>query len=180
MKISKWARVLAISGVVLVLAGLSVSCGGGGGEKEVSGPDEYAKAVCEAVGKHYAEGEALFGGGSALENAQDPSELQDAIAKAQPLVKAMADDMDKIKPPAEVKTWHEETVAGLTTAAELFGELKDILDKPLEEAMAGITDLQPKLDAMDQPFGSISDLPSEYQDAFQNEPTCENLDFLNE
>jgi len=180
VKISKWARILAISTAVLMLMGLSVSCGGDDGEKEVSGPDEYAKAVCQAVGKHYAEGEALFGESSAFENAEDPSELQDAIAKAQPLVKAMADDLDKIKPPSEVKDWHEGTVAGLTTAAELFGELKDILDKPLEEAMDELTNLQPDLEGMDQPFGSISDLPAEYQDAFANEPECEGLDFLNE
>jgi hypothetical protein len=180
VKISKWARVLAISTAVLVLVGLGVSCGGGGGEKEVSGPDEYAKAVCEAIGKHYAKGEALFGDNSAFQNAEDPSELQDAIAEAQPLVKAMADDMDKIKPPSEVKEWHESTVAGLTTAAELFGELKDILNKPLEEAMNELTDLEPELTGMEQPFGSVSDLPSEYQDAFANEPACEGLDFLNE
>ncbi len=179
MKISKWARVLAISTAVLVLMGLSVSCGGDGDEKEVSGPDEYAKAVCQAVGKHYAEGEALFGG-SALENAEDPGEMQDAIAKAQPLIEAMADDLDKIKPPSEVKDWHDDTVAGLEMAAELFGELKDILNKPLEEAMNELTDLQPDLEGMDQPFGSVSDLPSEYQDAFANEPECQGLDFLNE
>jgi len=177
VKISKWARVLVISTAVLALMGLSVSCGGDD-EKEVSGPDEYAKAVCQAVGEHYAEGEALFGESSALENAEDPSELQDAIAEAQPLVKAMADDMDKIKPPSEVKEWHEATVAGLTMAAELFGELKDILDKPLEEAMNELTDLQPDLEEMDQPFGSLSDLPSEYQDAFANEPECEGLDIF--
>ncbi|OFW62483.1 MAG: hypothetical protein A2Y74_04245 [Actinobacteria bacterium RBG_13_63_9] len=181
MKISKWARVLAISTAVLALVGLSVSCGGGGdGEKEATGPDDYAKAVCQAIGKYYAEGEALFGDSSALENAEDPGELQDAIEKAQPLVKGMADDLDKIKPPSEVKDWHEGTVAGLTTAAELFGELKDILDKPLEEAMAEITELQPELEGMADTFGSISDLPSEYQDAFENEPECANLDIFGE
>ena len=179
MKISKWARVLAISTAVLVLAGLSVSCGGGGGKTEATGPDEYAKAVCEAIGKQYAEGEALFGG-SAFENAEDPSELQDAIAKAQPIVKAMADDLDKIKPPSEVKDWHESAVVGLTTAAELFGKLNDILDKPLEEAMNEITELQPELEGMDQPFGSLSDLPSEYQTAFENEPACQDLDIFSE
>ena len=181
MKISKWARVLAISTAVLALVGLSVSCGGGGdGEKEATGPDDYAKAVCQAIGKYYAEGEALFGDSSVLENAEDPAELQDAIAKAQPLIQGMADDLDKIKPPSEVKDWHESMVTGMTTAAELFGELKDILDKPLDEAMAGITDLQPELEGLDASFGSLQDLPSEYQDAFANEPKCEGLDILSE
>jgi len=180
VKISKWAKVLAISTVVLVLVGLGLSCGGGGGEKEAAGPDEYAKAVCEAVGKRFAEGETLFGEGSAFENAEDPADLQDAIAKAQPLIQGMADDLDKIKPPSEVKDWHESMVTGMTTAAELFGELKDILDKPLDEAMAGLTDLQPELEGLDASFGSLEDLPSEYQDAFENEPKCEGLDMLGE
>jgi len=165
----------------LLMVGLGLSCGGGGGgEKEAKGPDEYAKAVCEAVGKRFAEGETLFGEGSVLENAEDPAELQDAIAKAQPLIQGMADYLDKIEPPSEVKDWHEGMVTGMTTAAELFGKLKDILDKPLDEAMAGITDLQPELEGLDASVGSLGDLPSEYQDAFENEPKCEGLDILSE
>jgi hypothetical protein len=186
VKISKWAKVLAISAVVLLMAGLSAGCGGGGddgggggGKTETSGPDEYAKAVCDAIGKRYAEGEALFGDNSALENAEDPAALQDAIAKAQPLVQGMADDLGDIKPPSEIKDWHEGMVTSMTATAELFGELKDILDKPLEEAMAGITELQSRFDELQDPFGSLSDLPQEYQDAFENDSKCQELDIFN-
>jgi len=190
VKISKWAKVLMISTMALLMVGLSMSCGGGddnggggGGDSaktSANSPEEYAQAVCDAIGKYYAEGETLFGDSSAFENAQDPAELQDAIAKAQPLIQGMADDLDKIEPPSEVKDWHEGMVTGMTTAAELFGKLKDILDKPLDEAMAGITDLQPELEGLDASFGSLQDLPSEYQDAFENEPKCQGLDILSE
>ena len=190
MKIGKWAKVLMISTMALLMVGLSVSCGGGddkggggGGDSaktSANSPEEYAQVVCDTIGKRSAEVEALFGDSSALENAEDPAELQDAIAKAQPVVKGLADDLDKIEPPSEVKDWHEGMVTGMTTAAELFGKLKDILDKPLDEAMAGITDLQPELEGLDASFGSLSDLPSEYQDAFKNEPKCEGLDILSE
>ena len=191
MKISKWAKVLAISTVVLLMVGLSVSCGGGGdnggsgdnggggdsAKKSADSPEEYAKAVCGAIGERYAEGEALFGDNSAFESAEDPADLKDAIAKAQPLIEGMADDLDKINPPSEIKDWHESLVTGMTTAADLFGELSDILDKPLDEAMGEIADLQSRFDEMGDPFGSLGNLPSEYQDAFENEPKCEDLDF---
>jgi hypothetical protein len=186
VKISKWAKVLMISIMALLMVGLSVSCGGGGDDKSSGGgdggaktsassPDEYAQVVCDTIGKRSAEVEALFGDSSAFKNAEDPAELQDAIAKAQPVVKGLADDLDKIEPPSEIKDWHENMVTSMAGAAELFGEMKDILDKPLDEAMAEITDLQPKFDALSDPFGSLSDLPQEYQDAFDNEPKCQDL-----
>jgi hypothetical protein len=189
VKIGKWAKVLAISAVVLLMAGLSMSCGGGdddkssgggdgGAKTSASSPEEYAQVVCDTIGKRYAEGEALFGDSSAFENAEDPAALQDAIAKAQPLVQGMADDLGDIEPPSEINDWHENMVTSMAGAAELFGEMKDILDKPLEEAMAEITDLQPKFDALSDPFGSLSDLPQEYQDAFDNEPKCQDLNIF--
>ena len=179
MKISEWAKVLAISTVALLMVGLSMSCGGdGGAKKSASSPEEYAQVVCDTIGKRSAEVETLFGDSSALENAEDPGQLQDAIAKAQPVVKGLADDLDKIEPPSEIKDWHENMVTAMAGAAELFGELKDILDKPLDEAMAEITDLQPKFDELGDPFGSLSDLPQEYQDAFDNESKCQDLDIF--
>jgi hypothetical protein len=180
VKDCKWAKVLAISTVVLLMAGLSVSCGGGGGKKSANSPDEYAGQVCDAIGKRSAEVETLFGDSSAFGNAEDPAQLQDAIAKAQPVIQGMADDLGKIEPPSEVKDWHEGMVTGMTATAELFGELKDVLDKPLDEAIAGITDLQSRFDELQDPFGSLSDLPSEYQDAFNNDPKCQGLDIFSQ
>jgi hypothetical protein len=185
VKIGKWLKAVgAIAAIsVLGLAVLSIGCGGsddngggGGGGKSVDTPEEYAAAVCDALAGRIGEMEALFSGETAFE---DPSQLKDAIDKVQPAVDQLAKDLDKINPPSDVKDWHDSSVEAMTQAADLFDKLGKILDKPLDEAMAEMEDLMPQLEGMQEPFG-MEDLPQEYQDAFESDPKCQELDIFSQ
>jgi len=178
VKISKWTKVLAISTVVLLMVGLSVSCGGGGDDKKsANSPEEYAQAVCETLAGRISELDALMNGTTGFD---DPSQLKDAIDKAEPAIKEMAKDLDKINPPSDVKDWHNNMVATMNQTADLFGKLGDILNKPLDQVMAEMENLSPELENMQEPFAGLSDLPQEYQDAFENDSKCQELDILSE
>ena len=182
MKIGKWIKaagmIAAVS--VLALAVLSTGCGGdddnggGGGGKSADTPEEYAAAVCETLAGGIGEMEALFSGETEFE---DPSQLKDAIEEVQPAVEQLAKDLDKINPPSDVKDWHDSAVEAMAQAADLFDKLGKVLDKPLDEAMAELEDLMPELEGMQEPFG-MEDLPQEYQDAFENDSKCQDLDIF--
>ena len=182
MKIGKWIKAAGMIAAVSVLglAVLSIGCGGGddngdgGGGKSTDNPEEYAAAVCETLAGRIGEMEALFSGETEFE---DPSQLKDAIEEVQPTVDQLAKDLDKINPPSEIKDWHDSAVEAMAQAADLFDQLGNILDKPLDEAMAEMEDLMPELEGMQEPFG-MADLPQEYQDAFENDPKCQELDIL--
>jgi hypothetical protein len=66
----------------------------------------------------------------------------------------------------------------MSAAADLFNQMGDALDKPLDEAMAEITDLSTEMNDLDNPFGSMGDLPEEYQTAFENNADCQDLQNL--
>jgi hypothetical protein len=66
----------------------------------------------------------------------------------------------------------------MSAAADLFSQMGDALDKPLDEAMADITDLSTEMGDLDNPFGSMGDLPEEYQTAFENNADCQDLQNL--
>ena len=173
MRIGKRTKVVGVLGaMLLVVAWLGVGCGDGGGEEAAEGPEEYASLMCEAMGKHADDLEALMGDEMAFE---DPSEMSDFLADAGPVLEALANDLEKVKPPADIKDWHLGMVSGLSDSAELFGEMKDILDKPMEEALEEIEDLTGRFEDMGAPLGELGDLPAEYQEAFQNEPKCQEL-----
>jgi hypothetical protein len=186
VKIRKWMKVIALMSAMLLLLGLSASCGGGGDNKDGGGgggsaktsansPEEYAQAVCGTLAGRIGELDSLINGDTAFD---DPSQLKDAIDKAEPVIKEMAKDLDKISPPADVKDWHQNMVAAMNQAANLFGKLGDILNKPLDQAMADMESLSPELENMQEPFAGLSDLPQAYQDAFNNDSKCQELDIL--
>jgi hypothetical protein len=147
---------------------------GGGGKAE--GPDEYAQQVCDTLGDRFNELNTLMEGG----DFDDPEQLQEAISDARPVIEDLANDLGDIEPPSEIEDWHNGLVTTLSQASELFGKLGDVLDKPLDEALAAMEELAPELEEMQAPFEGVTDLPQEYQDAFENEPACQELDILGE
>ena len=177
MKISKWAKVLTISTMALLMVGLSVSCGGGGGDKKTAkSPDEYAGQVCEAFSKYVADLEALMNGDI---QGDDPSQLKDAVAKMGPMFTGMSADMKKIDPPSDIADWHNSAVAAFAQAGDLMGQMEKALDKPLDEAMAEITDLSSQF-GDNSPLDSLGEPPSPYNEAFQTNSKCTELGIFNQ
>jgi len=184
LKISKWAKVLAISTMALLMVGLSLSCGGGsdngGGsniaKKSASSPDEYAGQVCDALSKYVADLETLMNGET---QANDASQLKDAVSKMAPMFQGISDDMNKINPPSDIADWHNSAVAAFAQAGDLMGQMEKALDKPIDEAMTEITDLSAKF-SNDSPFTSLGEPPSPYKEAFQTNSKCTELGIFNQ
>jgi hypothetical protein len=184
LKISKWAKVLTISTVVLLMVGLSVSCGGGGdngggsniAKKSASSPDEYAGQVCDALSKYVADLETLMNGDI---QGDDPSQLKDAVSQMAPMFQGISDDMNKIDPPSDIADWHNSAVAAFAQAGDLMGQMEKALDKPMDEAMAEITDLSSQF-SDNSAFDSLGEPPSPYKEAFQTNSKCTELGIFNQ
>ncbi|MDI6856769.1 MAG: hypothetical protein QME71_00405 [Dehalococcoidia bacterium] len=182
MKIGKWPGLAgAVVVSLLVAVTLMSGCGGdddgnGGGGGAAESPDEYAKQVCETLGDRFNELDRLMEGS----DFEDPEQLREAIDEARPVLEDLSNDLDDIDPPAEVEEWHDSMVSALSQASELFGKLGDVLDKPLDEAMGALEELMPELEEMQTAFAGVGELPQEYQDAFENEPACADLELLSE
>jgi hypothetical protein len=174
VRLGKWVRLVGVMGAtLLVVAWLGAGCGGDDGGEETKGPEEYARAMCEAMGKHADDLKGFMAEEQAFE---DPSELGDFLADTAPVLKGLADDLGKVGPPADIKDWHEAMVAGLSDTADLFSELDELMDKPLEEAQGELEDLFAEMENIGEPLGDLGDLPAEYQEAFDNEPKCQKLE----
>ena len=148
---------------------------GSGTSKQAKGADEYASQFCGALGKYADDIQALS---TAETDMEDPAAMQDFIDQMVPLFEGISKDLDKINPPSEAADWHNGLVEGMSAAADLFNQMGDALDKPLDEAMAEITDLSTEMNDLDNPFGSMGDLPEEYQTAFENNADCQDLQNL--
>jgi hypothetical protein len=178
VNLGKRAKAIGVVSVVLfVVAALGVGCGGGGNAKQASSPDEYADQVCTALSKYADDMEALMNSDVSMD---DPSAAKDAASEMSSLFKAMANDLDKINPPSDVKDMHEALITSLRSIADLAGQLVSAMDKPLDEALGDIEDISAQMGDVGMPFTSLSDLPSGYQDAFQNNETCQKLSILGE
>jgi hypothetical protein len=137
--------------------------------------DDYASAVCGAISEYADEIEELSNSDADFE---DPEAMKDMMDQAVPVLEGISKDLDKIKPPSEVGDWHEQMVSGMSMAADLFSRMGEALDKPLEEAMADLEDLTTEMADVEDPFGTMQDLPAEYQAAFESNPDCEELQNL--
>jgi len=100
------------------------------------------------------------------------------MAQAVPVLKGIAKDLGKIDPPSEVEDWHDGMVSTMSLAADLFDQMGEALDKPIEEAMADLEELSSEMTDVEDPFGSMTDLPAEYQTAFEENPDCQELQDL--
>lgn len=170
-----WKGIAGLLGIaVVVVAGVGVACGGGGGEK-AEGPEDYARVFCEAIGKHADDFAEVMAGMEGIEDIQDVGELQEVFSDMAPVLEAMAEDLDKIDPPADAEQVHESIVAALSGGAEAVKELDEILDKPMEEAVAELGDFAERTEALGEGLGELEDLPAEYQTAFENEPECQDV-----
>jgi len=145
---------------------------GGGSAKDA---DEYASKVCKAIGKYADDIQELT---SAESDMADPEAMKSFVSDMVPVFEGISKDMGKINPPDEIVDWHNGMVDGMAAAAELFSKMGDALDKPLDEAMAEITDLSSEMSDMDDPFGSMTDLPEAYQTAFEENSDCQELQGL--
>ncbi|MCJ7491163.1 MAG: hypothetical protein MUP15_03275 [Dehalococcoidia bacterium] len=148
---------------------------GSGTSKQAKGADEYASQFCGALNKYADDIQGLT---TAETDMEDPAAMQDFIDQMVPLFEGISKDLDKINPPSEAADWHNGLVEGMSAAADLFSQMGDALDKPLDEAMAEITDLSTEMSDLDNPFGSMGDLPEEYQTAFENNADCQDLQNL--
>jgi hypothetical protein len=98
---------------------------------------------------------------------EDPTAMKDFIDQMVPIFEGISKDLGKIEPPDEDADWHEGLVSGMSEIADLFAQMGDALDKPLDEAMTDITDLSSEISDTNDPFSSMGDLPEEYQTAFE-------------
>ena len=191
MSLGKRAKVIGmLSAVLLVVAAAGIGCGGGdssgngngGGDggndssaKQASGPDEYATQVCDVLGKYIDDITAVFNGNT---NLDDPAQQQEAAAKMSTMFMGMADDLDKINPPSDVKDLHEGMVSALRSIADLSDQMSKALDKPLAEAATEIEDISAKMGDAGTPLNSLGDMPADYQKAFENNDKCKELSAL--
>jgi len=147
-----------------------------GGSDEVSGDaNDYASDVCDAISKYADDIEELSNSDADFE---DPDAMKEMMDKAAPVLEGIAGDLEDIDPPSEVEDWHEQMISGMNLAADLFSQMGEALDKPLEEAMADLEKLTTEMADVEDPFGTMEDLPAEYQAAFESNPDCEELQNL--
>ena len=119
--------------------------------------------------------DALFNGDTSLD---DSTQQQEAASKMSTMFKGMANDLDKINPPSDVKDLHEGMVSALLAIADLSDQMNKALDKPLDEAMADIEDISAKMGDAGTPLNSMGDMPTDYQQAFENNDKCKELSIL--
>jgi hypothetical protein len=156
-------------------SGSTTSDSGGATSKQAKGADDYSSQFCKVIGKHADDIQELSNANTDME---DPTAMKDFIDQMVPVFEGISKDLDKINPPDEVADWHNGVVLGMSNAAELFTKMSTALDEPLDEAMAEITDLSSEMSNLDNPFGSMTDLPTEYQTAFENNSDCQDLQNL--
>lgn len=152
---------------VLAAAALLVAaCGGGDGGG--AGTDEsYVKGMCEAFrsfeedsDKALAELEGKF---EDVEDDEDFEKLMEEAfrAFAEP-VRNLANDASKVKPPEDIKPYHDQVVASLRTAADSFEE--------------------GNLNFDEDPFEDLPEPPQSVQDRLRavadDEPACQGLDIF--
>jgi len=169
-------RIGAMVILTFALALGGIACGGGddsgSGSTKTGNADEYAGAFCTAVGKYTEDIDAL---GNTTEDMADPAAMASAMGDMADLFKNMSKDLGKIDPPSEIADWHDSFVSALSDAADLMGKMQTALNKPLDQAMAEIADLTAEMDAVGEPLSSMTDLPTEYQDAFETNSKCQTL-----
>lgn len=157
---------MALPALLLVVGVFAAACGGGGGGG--AGTDEsYVKAMCEAFRKFEEDSDKALGDlEETFADIEDDEDFEKVLeeafkAFARP-VENLASDAAKIKPPADVKEYHDQTVAALRTAAEGFEEGNFDLDQ--------------------DPFEALPEPPQAVQDRLQavaeNESACEGLDIF--
>lgn len=170
-----WKGIAGLLGIAaLVMAGVGVACGGGE-EKRAEGPEDYARAFCDAFGKHADEFSELIGGMEGIEDIQDVEEIREIFSDVAPLFEDLANDLDKIEPPEEIEQVHEGIVSAFSGGAEAAQELVEILDKPIGEAVEEMGGFAERTEALGEGFGALEDLPPEYQAAFKDEPKCQEI-----
>lgn len=108
MKLRKFA-LLGIAPLVLAAAFVA-ACGGGDGDGGGTGSDEaYVAAVCKAGAKFQ---EDLF---AALGTMDFDAPEEDQLKAFEEPFKNFADSLNKAKPPADLKAWHENAVKTINT-----------------------------------------------------------------
>ena len=135
--------------------------------------DDYASKVCNAVAKYATDIQDITNSTADME---DPAQIKDLVDQMVPLFSNLSKDLNKIKPPSEVNDWHAQQVTALSDAADIMSQMSAALDKPLDEAMTDFTDLSSQMDDL-QVF-TLSDLPDEYQTAFDQNSDCQDLQDL--
>lgn len=157
-------RWLVLFAVLMAAAVLVAACGGGGGGG--AGTDEsYVKAMCEAFRKFEEDGDKALAEldekFAEIEDDEDFEKVMEEAFKAfaKP-VSNLASDASKIKPPADVKEYHDQMVVSLRSMADGLKE--------------GNVDLE------EDPLESLPEPPQAIQDrlraAAENESACEGLD----
>ena len=132
------ARWLMLPAVLMGAAVVAAACGGGGGGG--AGTDEsYVKAMCEAFRKFEEDSDKVLADlekkFADIEDDEDFAKVLEEAFKAfaKPVGK-LASDTSKVKPPADVKEYHDQIVVSLRTAAGTFERGDFAFDEdPLED-----------------------------------------------
>lgn len=166
----------------LPLGLIALACGGGGGDGATAdSPEAYARAFCDALGAHADDFVEMVGLAEELSNASsdDPASVLDKLVQmadlAAPTFRGLADDLGAIEPPEEISDLHQQMVTSFEDGAEALEGLEDISDQPLDQALDQLTTVQTEMDRFGQAFDTLADPPEEFQDAFDNEDSCQEL-----
>lgn len=177
MRIGGGTRLVGALAALLAVGAMFIwACGGGGSSGDAKTADDYASKFCGALSQYADHLQDLSNTQADME---DPAAMKDFIDQMVPIFTGISQDLDKIDPPPEVADWHNGMVSGMSAAADIFSQMSAALDKPLDEAMAEITDLSSKMAGAEDPFSAVGDLPEEYQTAFDNNAKCQDLQKLN-
>jgi hypothetical protein len=114
--------ILLVTAVVLVAAGCGGGGGGGGGSVKPVGPP-LTKTEYQAKLKQIAK-DISTKLGSTVSTSKKPTK-QD-VEKTQTALRAFADELEKVNPPAEVKSLHAQLVSTMRGFAD---ELPGLIDK---------------------------------------------------
>ena len=166
--------------LALLIGAVAIACGGGGDDKvRAETPEEYARAVCEAMAKHSGEFEEIGEQLATFDEDLSPdnlSPLGDLLALMGPTLRGLAKDLGDIEPPSDAKEQHDNIVSTFDEAGQAFEDAEDLLEKPFAEAMEGFAEFGERFDSLGEGFDAFEAAGPEYEEALQNEPACQALE----
>jgi soluble cytochrome b562 len=128
-------RKLGLAGLALALGLFVAACGGGGGGDRLSKADYLAKV--QAVGAEMNK--TLSGLGS---TSSDPKLAAEQFGKLKVALKAAADELAALKPPAEVDSAHKQFAEGISLLADEIGKASTVMaGGDLKAALEFVTNL---------------------------------------
>lgn len=175
------ARLVPLTIVVLLLFGaFAIACGGSDGSKVTADtPEEYASAVCGVLSSYADDFEEMgeqFDVFGADLGEDSLSLLDELLTLIGPLFSDLSGDLDDIEPPSAIADQHTSIVEAFDAAGDAFDDARDLLDRPLAEALEGLSGFEEQFADVGEGFEALADPGPEYDAAFEDEPACQELE----